>query len=545
MSTQRQRAIIKGFRQQNFSLGPDALSLLESICDQHEIDDENIEASVQYFVDGYAKQDDATMKVSMAILQRVYDDFQTSQEGSANDGESSLDPDTHLHFIDAFDMPAWHWSPEKSGFEKISKRPTISGTADSRISAIRNRLHVIRQTILRSEHFTVSTIPSRDGAKLLELRSTKDLLGRADQDFLLFGMLFHSNAGTLCLEDLDGKVELDMSVLDELGGPGEGFFTEGCFALVEGTYTDEETFIVKVLGHPPCERRDAARSVHGHIDFIGKGSTTISEDLNYTRSLRIEHSSLSFFVFSDVWLDDERTFDGLRRVFESCIANAFVPKVFVFCGNFSSKGVVRSNGKSIMKYQESFDRLADLLASFELITRTSRFLFVPGPLDLIESPSSILPRRPLMPAFTSRLRSKLPHVVIGSNPCRIMFCGQEVVIFRDDLIARMIRSSILKPTHGNEADLKKFLVQTIIDQCHLSPLALQVQPTLWELDHSLRLYPMPTALVLADKYEQYELTYEGCHVFNPGSFLGNVFGFSTYFPATARSQFSELGMEED
>lgn len=38
------------------------------------------------------------------------------------------------------------------------------------------------------------------------------------------------------------------------------------------------------------------------------------------------------------------------------------------------------------------------------------------------------------------------------------------------------------------------LVQTIVDQCHLSPLPLSVQPINWALDHSLRLYPMPTTV---------------------------------------------------
>lgn len=106
------------------------------------------------------------------------------------------------------------------------------------------------------------------------------------------------------------------------------------------------------------------------------------------------------------------------------------------------------------------------------------------------------------------------------------------------------------------------LVQTILDQCHLSPLPLSIRPTLWDFDHALRLYPMPTAvrpspsllaplsgrpslttalgpavqLILADKYERYELTYEGCHVFNPGSFIGNSFEWSTYFPSTQRSE---------
>lgn len=55
---------------------------------------------------------------------------------------------------------------------------------------------------------------------------------------------------------------------------------------------------------------------------------------------------------------------------------------------------------------------------------------------------------------------------------------------------------------------------------------------------------MPTALILADKYERYELTYEGCHVFNPGRFVsgggaegeGGEFEWAMYYPATGRSE---------
>lgn len=42
-------------------------------------------------------------------------------------------------------------------------------------------------------------------------------------------------------------------------------------------------------------------------------------------------------------------------------------------------------------------------------------------------------------------------------------------------------------------------------------------------------------LVLADRYERFELTYEGCHVFNPGSFHGAQ-GWTTYYPATGQAE---------
>lgn len=48
---------------------------------------------------------------------------------------------------------------------------------------------------------------------------------------------------------------------------------------------------------------------------------------------------------------------------------------------------------------------------------------------------------------------------------------------------------------NTEADLvPSQLVQTILDQAHLAPLPLNVRPILWDFDHSLRLYPMPTTV---------------------------------------------------
>jgi len=46
-------------------------------------------------------------------------------------------------------------------------RLSVLGTAESRILAIRDRLNIIKQTILRNDHFAPSTIPSRDREHLL------------------------------------------------------------------------------------------------------------------------------------------------------------------------------------------------------------------------------------------------------------------------------------------------------------------------------------------------------------------------------------------
>jgi DNA polymerase epsilon subunit 2 len=62
------------------------------------------------------------------------------------------------------------------------------------------------------------------------------------------------------------------------------------------------------------------------------------------------------------------------------------------------------------------------------------------------------------------------------------------------------------------------LVKTILDQGYLAPFRLANRPVLWDYASALQLYPLPTALVLADaEAPAFCVTYEGCHVMNPGS----------------------------
>jgi DNA polymerase epsilon subunit 2 len=70
-------------------------------------------------------------------------------------------------------------------------------------------------------------------------------------------MLTRSEDGSFILEDLDDKVELDLSE----ASPASGMFTEGCFALLDGFYTKESIFKVHEIGHPPSEKRAVSRCV--------------------------------------------------------------------------------------------------------------------------------------------------------------------------------------------------------------------------------------------------------------------------------------------
>jgi DNA polymerase epsilon subunit 2 len=95
-----------------------------------------VETSIELIAKEYNKQDgsylrlyslalrltflrqDAAMKVSIEILNRVYQTLQASGDQRTRKEDAYLDPEDHLHFVDALEMPLWHWSPERGSFEK-------------------------------------------------------------------------------------------------------------------------------------------------------------------------------------------------------------------------------------------------------------------------------------------------------------------------------------------------------------------------------------------------------------------------------------------
>lgn len=58
------------------------------------------------------------MKVSLDVLQRIYESLQDQGDRTNDGSKETLDPESHLYFVNAFDMPLWHWSVERGSFEK-------------------------------------------------------------------------------------------------------------------------------------------------------------------------------------------------------------------------------------------------------------------------------------------------------------------------------------------------------------------------------------------------------------------------------------------
>ncbi|KAE8348078.1 DNA polymerase alpha/epsilon subunit B-domain-containing protein [Aspergillus coremiiformis] len=258
------------------------------------------------------------------------------------------------------------------------------------------------------------------------------------------------------------------------------------------------------------------------------------------------------------------------------------PIVFILIGNFVQKAIINGGGQAgSIQYKEYFDSLAILLAEFPSLLQRSTFIFVPGDNDPWSSAFSAgaaapIPRHAVPELFTSRVkrvfatanagsaRSQSPEpigeAIWTSNPSRITLFGptHDIAILRDDISGRLRRSAVdigqdadmsatmdqgmdnqkgfvssvhsagaLAPQIGAESHsvpsavhMSRKLVKTILDQGTMSPFPLSVRPVLWDYASSLQLYPLPSTLILADpEAAPFCMTYEGCHVMNPGKLI--------------------------
>jgi len=58
--------------------------------------------------------------------------------------------------------------------------------------------------------------------------------------------------------------------------------------------------------------------------------------------------------------------------------------------------------------------------------------------------------RPAIPnCITEEVREALPSAVFTSNPCRLQYCTQEIVVFREDIVMKMCRNCVRYPADGN------------------------------------------------------------------------------------------------
>jgi len=249
------------------------------------------------------------------------------------------------------------------------------------------------------------------------------------------------------------------------------------------------------------------------------------------------------FVFvSQLHLDVQNAWNRLKVMFDGYSAQP--PRLFILCGNFTQHRL-SSTVEDLNKLKRYFNKLATFISCYPVLLKHSKFVFVPGPQD--PGVDFVLPRPRLSKIVTRTMEQKLVHegvckAVFMSNPCRIRYCTQEIVIFRSDLLKKLRRNCVVPPNVKQWPDLEKHLVTTVLAQSHLSPIPLICQPRYWKYDHSLRLYPLPDVIILADSLNQFNEKEKNCTISNPGEFSKNG-QFSVYFPSQKVVELSGINQD--
>ncbi|XP_073247665.1 DNA polymerase epsilon subunit 2-like [Porites lutea] len=504
--------IVSVFKLHGLSLKTEATKFLTEVLSP--LTEVELEDWLDKIVEGVQKQPLSSSLVDREIAEQAVQECSQSSED---------DSDKAFTIIDAFSVPRFTFNPDRKKFLPSSGCVALhSNNANAKPEVFRERYNILYQRTMRHELFS----PVAEGAnqnqvaEKFALKPVEFLLGSTAKlgQLIVLGMMTQIKEGKYFLEDPTGVVELNLRQATF----HTGLYTENCFVLAEGAYEDG-IFHVKALGFPPAEPGQVTRNHFGNINFFGGPSSTSPKASAKLKAIERENHDAMFVILSDVWLDQPRVMEKLRALFSGY--SAAPPALFILCGNFTSEPHGPHHYHTL---KESFQAFAKLVAEFPPLIENSRFVFVPGTQD--PGQGNILPRPPIPSLFTSAITAKIPLSIFTTNPCRIQYCTQEIIVLREDLINKMCRNSTNLPS--DLKDIPVQLMKTVLAQAHLCPIPPYVRPIYWTQDHSLRVYPVPDLMILADKYDPYTCSSLECVCTNPSSFARNEFAFKVYWPST-------------
>ena len=524
------REIFKAFKARGLSLRADASKALQRVL-IHEDDAQAALSSVlEAIKERIEKKDIQSTVIDLASIEAIVVALSSTDEDLSSEA---------TQLFDAYESPRVEFDERQRAY-RVIPNPTfqLHGPAESKAKMFRERLIFIQQRLLRSSNgrFKLRSLGASKTDDEIELSSIDSLLGNVEERVLL-GYLVMPSEDSYYLEDLTGLIPLDLSTMEvDRQVFMRRLFTLGTIVIVEGKLS-EGVFHVKAFAMPPAEKRMITLNAMNVVDTFGTG--TRQDQSEHMRNLEESAHDTLFVVMSDVAMDKAYVMEKLQTVLEGYEACGVDP-LFILIGSFTSRPYLQKGAREEIK--SIFKNLATIICSCPRLSQNAKFLLVPGPED--PGMGSVLPRRKIPDIFVQELQDKVPHLTFASNPCRIRFYTQEIVILRENLLEKMQRMSIIDQFQMHEyeeegVEVSQTLSQTILDQAHLAPLPLPNRPIYWELDHAMRLTPLPHLLILADKARQYHHEYCDCSVVNPGPFSSD-FSFIAYRPSTRSVEFSRV-----
>lgn len=351
--------------------------------------------------------------------------------------EKSLDIKQCFIYVDAFSQPKYVFDMTFKSFVRSNEPSKILGDISHKTSIYRERFYLIKQRLLSNPAFQdPGFYGSTSHKEWHKVTSIKNLLGRIGKEFMLLGMISYGPEGKLWLEDIDDRIMLETD--DAINGGG--WIVPGCIVLVDGIYLENGNFQVFVLGHPPCEPKYLSEKSFNHIDFLGTNWDKFKKKQLKDAETKFNHIRLIFAA--DVMLDDILSMKALKKMLSMYeTRDDIFPEAIVLMGNFIS--VPFHNTGFSADYKALFNSLALLLESFPKLTQKSTFIFLPGPNDpWSQGGIPLLPQRAIPKIFTNRIRKSCKHVFFASNPSRLLYFTQDIVLYRDNTIERLRRYSL-------------------------------------------------------------------------------------------------------
>ncbi|PAV65230.1 hypothetical protein WR25_20748 [Diploscapter pachys] len=491
------REVQKHFRVNGMELKRDASKLCIEVLSQY--DKERRKKWLDKLVELIKKQTLDSSVLDESIIRDVFE--QISHHGQQEDYKL-------FNVFDLFSVKRFYFDANLKKMLPIEKQPEIISNVSAATSARRQRFLLVQQRARRSPHlkniklYTVETLAS---------------LSKKISNVVVLGMISQQKAGTYHIEDLTGSLQVDFTEETKFHS---AIFTEGTIALFEGSF-DGGILIVNEVALAPLESAAATRQDFGNAteNWFG-GDDPIAFRCNpKLRAAEIQNPDAAIVVLSDIHLDDSTT---MRNLFE--LLKGFVgcpPTAFIFCGNFCSKPRQSETWKLL---ENGFKNIANQIHEVQSGYKQTSFVFVPGPDD--PSLNMILPR-PNLPAALFEPLDSIDNVYFATNPCRMQYATQEVVVLRDDLIEKMCRHAI---NHVETDQLPERISRTILSQ-----------PIAWQYDSVLGMHPLPDLLIIADRFKAFDYRPKDIDttVLNPGSFSRTA-NFYVYYPANRKCESSAI-----
>lgn len=341
--------------------------------------------------------------------------------------------------VNAFDIPKYKYDIERKKYMLEKTARNLLPNAKVRSEFLINRYTLLWQRTSRHELFSATIAGTSTDVKKFQLRKVEYLLSSSvANDLVVLGLLSKLTENKYFIEDPTGSVPVDLSKVQY----HSGFFCEGSYVLIEGNYVDG---VLKAfgMGFPPVEAAASSRAYFGSLNTWGGPATTLLKNSAALLAIERDNTEATIVFLADCWLDDPVVFEKLQTLFIGY--NESPPVAIIMMGPFLR------NARNLFQLKNKLHAFAEHIANnCPAIKKETDIVLVPA----LEDPAApvILPRAPLPEQICTDLKRLLPRTVLATNPCRLQYCTQQIVICRADLITKLCRNTINFPQDGKLED---------------------------------------------------------------------------------------------